>query len=795
MTEQRLVNLYRVVNAVSAALFVLYFYGQFVWSPNQTIFDGYNDGLNQYYSFTYFINHNPNYIDNEGLNYPYGEHYVYSDGQPFFAYLFKWLNGYFPVIGDHTVGIINLLMMLGLFLTPIILFEILDKLKVRPLLAYLGAMGITFLEPQVYRLIAHFSLSYSCCLPLTIYLNLQLFLQEGKRKNKWVALLAFNNLFWLFTHPYIGLAVNLLSAALWGIHWLWHFKTLAKVWKGYLIPVLVLGFPIGFFRLFLSLTDEHPLKTSDVYGLLQFCGEPDDVFVPNCPPLAPIINQFVEIKHTHEGLAYVGVTTTLVLASVVLLAFIRLLTRSQSPLKEPVALPVWIGLFTAIPFLLWSWAFPFKQFPVLIEWLPILKQFRAVGRFAWIFYYIATLFSVYMIHRAVLVLELKKYKILAWSLLIVGPLLYMVEGYPQHMKIATHRGITKSFFHEEHRWEFYKEALSKIDVNDYQAIVPLPLYYYGSMNFFRPLYGASTQISKTLSAITGLPIIGAAVARGDLNESRNIVQVVSPSYYPRAIEQDIADDRPFLLTKSVKADRTNQYEDEILSRATLIATEGNGKHHRSLYAITKEALFYNSSQEVIDRFNSLKENLVEREDGWYVSDSTTFLMVEEFEDRTTEIHYQGQGAFAGEKKDYHELMTLDFSEGQRVAGQQFTANMWVYNGAMDAVNFFAVAVHVVNNDGTVVHPAIGWTRPDIANCINGNWTLAEMSFVIPATFNPAQQKIKVVKHVAMHGNHPVYIDNVLVHSSGKDVYKIIKSDAQGIKELTFNNHQIVRPTK
>lgn len=179
----------------------------------------------------------------------------------------------------------------------------------------------------------------------------------------------------------------------------------------------------------------------------------------------------------------------------------------------------------------------------------------------------------------------------------------------------------------------------------------------------------------------------------------------------------------------MKSDRTNKYEDEILSRATLIATEGNGEHHRSLYAITKEALFYNSSQDVINHFNNIQENLVPRGNGWYTPDSTTFFVVEEFEDTTT-IQYKGKGAFTGEKKDYHELLTLKFPEGQNFVGQHLTANMWVYNGAMDAVNFFVVAVHVV-------------------------------------------------KHVTMDGNAPVHIDNILVRPTNQDIYRIEASDAQG----------------
>jgi len=194
-------NLYNYLLLLLASGFLIYFYGAVLISPNDILFSKFGDGFSQYYNFTYFIKHNQGYFDYAGASYPYGEHFVYFDGQPFFASFFKFWANYFPFIKNYTVGILNSLVLFSLWWTPFLLYGILLRINVRPLLAVLGAMGILALEPQVFRLLGHYSLSYSCAIPLSLYLLLRVI--EGKKVAWWVFLLMFTNVMWLFTHPQI----------------------------------------------------------------------------------------------------------------------------------------------------------------------------------------------------------------------------------------------------------------------------------------------------------------------------------------------------------------------------------------------------------------------------------------------------------------------------------------------------------------------------------------------------------------------------------------------------------------
>ncbi|MCH2023523.1 MAG: hypothetical protein MK207_13690, partial [Saprospiraceae bacterium] len=148
-------NLYNFLLLLLSTSFLIYFYGAIIIAPNDILFCKYGDGFSQYYTFTYFIKHNPAYLEYLGSNYPYGEHIVYFDGQPFFAAIFKTLAYVCPFIKEYTIGILNYLALFSIWWTPFLLYGILLRLKVRPILAVLGAMGILFLNPQVFRLLAH----------------------------------------------------------------------------------------------------------------------------------------------------------------------------------------------------------------------------------------------------------------------------------------------------------------------------------------------------------------------------------------------------------------------------------------------------------------------------------------------------------------------------------------------------------------------------------------------------------------------------------------------------------------
>ncbi|MFT4757242.1 MAG: hypothetical protein ACI91R_001895, partial [Vicingaceae bacterium] len=57
--------------------FVLCFYSDAFFSPNSYLFSNSNDGIKNYYTYAYHIKNNKSVTNFEGLNYPYGESFLY----------------------------------------------------------------------------------------------------------------------------------------------------------------------------------------------------------------------------------------------------------------------------------------------------------------------------------------------------------------------------------------------------------------------------------------------------------------------------------------------------------------------------------------------------------------------------------------------------------------------------------------------------------------------------------------------------------------------------------------------
>ena len=108
--------------------FMTYFYGPLLLSPNQHLFGAENDALKSYYATAYHIKNDSSYLNFQGMNYPYGENILYTDCQPVLANSLKVLGTFHPFFIHHSIGILNLLMLLGIFGCSIVVYFLLKEL-------------------------------------------------------------------------------------------------------------------------------------------------------------------------------------------------------------------------------------------------------------------------------------------------------------------------------------------------------------------------------------------------------------------------------------------------------------------------------------------------------------------------------------------------------------------------------------------------------------------------------------------------------------------------------------------
>jgi hypothetical protein len=121
MTTSTFKNPKNYIIYLLALIIVFAFYHKVLLHPNQYMFSNSGDGMKNYYTYAYHIKNDASYVNFNGMNYPYGENYLYTDCHPVLANALMVLGNIFPSTKLYNIGIINFLMIISIFLTLIIL--------------------------------------------------------------------------------------------------------------------------------------------------------------------------------------------------------------------------------------------------------------------------------------------------------------------------------------------------------------------------------------------------------------------------------------------------------------------------------------------------------------------------------------------------------------------------------------------------------------------------------------------------------------------------------------------------
>ena len=84
--------------------------------PDTTFLSNGDDALKNYYTPWYHARHDSTWHWFGGMNYPYGDHIVFADAQPLLSNGIRAIDQVAPGVADHTVGIMNLLMLAQILL-------------------------------------------------------------------------------------------------------------------------------------------------------------------------------------------------------------------------------------------------------------------------------------------------------------------------------------------------------------------------------------------------------------------------------------------------------------------------------------------------------------------------------------------------------------------------------------------------------------------------------------------------------------------------------------------------------
>ena len=447
------------------------------------------DGAKNYYTVAYHIEHDSSYTWFNGMNYPYGEHAVYTDNQPLVSNALKLLSG--------SADQLPWLVFISILIAGLCIQYVAIKAGAPWWVAVIGSLSVVFISPQLLRLGGHYSLAYVAVIPIVI-----LFLWKSLTTNRARYSIALS-VFLIaagFIHPYFLIMLSMF----------WLFTLLvqqandgrlgkSKHWmRTILLPVL----PIVLFQLLVWLGDDVSDRPSSPYGFLFYRATWSSIFLPLD---FDYFNSFRStFKQSAEGGYFIGIFGLIgFVMAIVILGQKRLkgLSRAET-------------LFVAsIPLLLLSLAFPFTiwRLDQLLEYLGPLQQFRGVGRFSFVFFYAVNLLAI--VNIGTWLKGRSKPYALIFSFALFAVLAMDVYSIREQVISKTISGT--SVFHSEEIAAF----TAKVNTDQYDAIIPLPYFHVGSEGFRTRAEAGIQEYSFALSLKTGLPLTGVQMSRTSLKQT------------------------------------------------------------------------------------------------------------------------------------------------------------------------------------------------------------------------------------------------------------------------------------
>ncbi|HSH64987.1 MAG TPA: hypothetical protein VLB84_04120, partial [Bacteroidia bacterium] len=447
----------------------------------------------------------------------------------------------------------------------------------------------------------------------------------------------------------------------------------------------------------------------------------------------------------------------------------------------------WIGsrpltqlIVASIFILLFSMLLPFRSLLYdLIYKVSIIKQFRAIGRFAWVFYFVSNIAAIVMLDKIITSLKERKRKIIAYSIMILFPLFIFSEGVSYHQFISADIKKSPNLFDIHQMPQSFQMDCSALNPNDYQSIISFPFFYIGSENFGKQATNNIYKLSFLFSYHLNLPMMSSFLTRTSIHESKNIMQLFAFNFYDKAIKNDLVSDKPFLLIYS--NENLSEEEQNLLNKSKMLIKRDD----YSLYELDKNILFKNNAKDEYDVFLKKKDSLFEK-NNFLVSDTNLYFSFIDFDKSNAHSFGKENGCYEGLLKDMNVIYSF---EGNKLkSDKQYIGRFWMYNDGENEGQDCLNAMIFFDKEKAGKSEWICLANARTTYQINGNWSLAEIQLD-----NIDKDAVyKLVVKGDDRSKKTIYIDHFLFFEKGMDIYKI-EDRVSNQLTLFHNDHQIKVP--
>ena len=741
-----------------ATAVLFFFYHEVLMAPNDFLFSANGDGIKNYYTYLYHAQYDEGFADFSGMNYPYFEHIVYTDAHP----LLSWLIGQLG-LAAYGIGVLNILMLFSYPIAAVFLYKILTHYKVASWWALAGAIVIAFLSPQVFRMTGHFSMSYVFAIPIMWWLLIRCY--QGK-KWMWSIVIALYMLVFFFTHPYLGLILAFFSIFFWLINMLIDRKQILSGLGQILVQIAL---PLMAFQGYIKMTDTHVDRLSNPAGFFHYYASWKSLLVAHDGPLSGIYSRFKINIGNWESWCYIGFPT---IVFAVIIGYHLVKRRKQIEFRSFMKQELILFLIAAYLILLFAFCFPLKY--DWLRWIADafgpLKQFRVLGRFTWIFYYVFTVASIVGIYRIYVRGKKPFYSIVFFG----GILFYFLEFAPAHLHTADYITTANNQFKTENLDADMKEVIDYVKASDYDAILFLPFQHMSSENVM--LLGAekANYDAFLISYHTKLPLVNSISSRMSYTEAVKVNNYFSPPFMEKELTYDFPEGDRILVVKN---------------RDLLKPTE--------LRMIWESKQIFENEAFVLFDFDPEKWNsragfdrIVEKEklatkplvDGWRSDTADVWFYYASFDTTGTDLPAEqklgGNGAFRDLKSSWNTILKLSKED---IPPGDYVIRYWYYL-KVDRPDALAVMEAQFEND----KPTEWIAQFDVkqSTVIVADWCLVEMEF----TVDPDLENLNVL--ITGNGSQkPFIVDELLIQKQNDS--PLFRHETKGdVPCLIYNNYWI-----
>ncbi len=748
---------------MSSVLLGLFFSGP-LSRPNATFFATRGDGLKEYFVSAYYLKYDTAYSHSSVMNYPYGEHAMFTGNQPSISFPVKFISNNIADVSHYTVGILNMFMLLSILLGAVFIYLLLTHFKLHFLYSALVAVGIAFLSPQIGRMGGHFSLSYVFVIPLIFYL---IALHHQRKLYIRSALLGVLMLWCAGTHVYMmGFYAFIVLC-----YWMYVIVSTrnngsflcnsAHFVLQFLLPLLV-------FVLYVVLTDSVTDRPDYPYGFLVYRAYPESVFLPTYMHNSLFISRMYDFSYIDwEGRAYVGAAAASGFL-VMVVVFIFKLAEGKNVWnftykKDDHLLEVyfWISILA----LLYSFGVPFiYNLERLVDFLGPLKQMRGIARFSWLFYYVLNIFVFYQIWH------LKKYvKKYAWVCILTVSLIFLWYDAITNISfwsknVNNEMPAITDVANELPQNEWFQH----IEISDYQAILPLPYFHVGSENISYEPRDRIDLYTAMVSWKTGIPSTGVFMSRTSLSQTINLCELIwEPYRKPEVL--NLMNTEQDLLVVSRNTSNLPCSQKNILSVSELVYSG----HDFDLYRLS------------LDTISSLFENLYENtykvfantdlhEHGDYYTNSPEMnFYVSDFSAMNTSRPEEDAGYFIpGSKsiKIWPQIRIVDVDLPGNEDVQEYVLSFWIHNIYTDMLLRSQLIMEILDAYGKTYDYSVIQLFREVA-VVDGDWAMIEI-YVSP---KQAGSRILCTLRNPLLKKDTFNIDHIMIRNVDTDIYRMSDS--------------------